>query len=129
MATLTSDPPRNRLIGPGLDVGVSIYRDCTSRTALSRATVAIDTCMKWDTYFVGHSFGGPLTSLTHAYNGETLTWYNAAGVARAYVIEGHQYTYAHGPAAMPPPGTAAQFQTCLTPDGSRIITFYAASLT
>lgn len=119
--------PRNRLIGPGLDVGVSIYSDCTGRAALPRRTVAIDTCMPWDSYFVGHSYGGPFTALTHAYNGEIFAWYNAAGIARRYTIKGHQYTYAYGPADIPPPGTAAQFQTCLTPNGSRIITFYAVS--
>jgi hypothetical protein len=118
---------RNRLIGPHLDVGVSTYSDCTGRTELTRKTAAIDTCVTWDVYFVGHSFGGPFTSLTHAYNGEILTWYNAAGVAHRYVIRGHQYTYALGPVDTPPHGTAAQFQTCLTPSGSRIITFYATS--
>ena len=119
--------PRNRLIGPHLDVGVSIYSDCTGRTELTRKTAAIDTCVKRDVYFVGHSFGGPFTSLTHAYNGEILTWYDSAGVAHRYTIRGHQYTYAYGPVDIPPRGTAAQFQTCLTPNGSRIITFYARS--
>jgi hypothetical protein len=119
--------PRNRLIGPGLNVGVSIYSDCTGRTELTRQTIAIDTCVKWDIYFVGHSYGGPFTSLTRAYNGETFTWYNKLGVARRFTIKGHQFTYAYGPADIPPRGTAAQFQTCLTPNGSRIITFYAVS--
>ena len=120
-------PPRNRLIGRGLDVGVSTYSDCTGRTPLPRTTVAIDLCITRDTYFVGHSFGGPFTGLTNAYNGETLTWYDAAGAAHRYIIEGQQYTRAYGPADIPPPGTAAQFQTCLTPGGSRIVTFYAVS--
>ena len=119
--------PRNRLIGPHLDVGVSIYSDCTGRTALTTTTAAIDTCVKRDVYFVGHSFGGPFTSLTHAYNGESLTWYDSAGVAHRYIIRGHQYTYAYGPIDTPPRGTAAQFQTCLTRSGSRIIIFYATS--
>lgn len=119
--------PRNRLIGPGLDVGVSIYSDCTGRSKLTRRSAAIDTCMTWDVYFIGHSFGGPFTVLTHAHNGETLTWYNAAGVARRFTIEGHQYTHAYGRADIPPRGTTAQFQTCLTSNGSRIITYYAVS--
>ena len=38
---------RNRLIGPGLNVGVSIYSDCTGRAELTRRTVAIDICMTW----------------------------------------------------------------------------------
>ncbi len=126
-SALRTPHPRNRLIGWHLDVGVSIYTDCTGRTELTRRTAAIDTCMKWDVYFIGHSFGGPFTSLTHAYKGEILTWYDSAGVARRYTIEGHQYTHAYGPADIPPPGTAAQFQTCLTRNGSRIITFYAVS--
>ena len=83
--------------------------------------------MTWDVYFIGHSYGGPFSSLLHAYNGETFTWFNASGAARRFTIKGHQLTYAHGPADIPPPGTAAQFQTCLTPTGSRIITFYAMS--
>ena len=120
-------PPRNRLIGPGLDVGVSTYSDCTGRTPLPRHVVAIDVCVTRDTYFVGHSFGGPFTGLTHAFNGETLTWYNADGVAHRYTIEGHQYTRAYGPADIPPPGTTAQFQTCLTRGGSRIVTYFAVS--
>lgn len=126
----TSPPtsgPRNRLIGLGIDVGVSIYSDCTGRAELTRGTVAIDTCMTWDVYFVGHSYGGPFAGLTYARNGEILTWYNAVGVARHYAIKGHQFTYGYGPPDMPPPGTTAQFQTCLTPNGSRIITFYAVS--
>jgi len=126
-SALRTAHPRNRLIGPHLDVGVSIYSDCTGRTELTRKTAAIDTCVRWDVYFVGHSFGGPFTNLTHAYNGEILTWYNAAGVAHRYVIRGHQYTYALGPVDIPPRGTAAQFQTCLTPSGSRIITYYATT--
>ncbi len=119
--------PRNRLIGPGLNVGVSIYSDCTGRSKLTRRNAAIDICMTWDVYFIGHSFGGPFSVLTHAYNGETLTWYNAAGVARRFTIKGHQYTHAYGAADIPPPGTTAQFQTCVTPNGSRIITYYAVS--
>jgi hypothetical protein len=119
--------PRNRLIGPGLNVGVSIYRDCTGRAKFVRSTVAIDTCMTWDIYFIGHSFGGPFTSLTHARNGETFNWFDSYGVAHRYTIKGHQYTYAFGPPDSPPPGTTAQFQTCLTPNGSRIITYYAMS--
>ena len=120
-------PPRNRLIGPGLDVGVSTYSDCTGRTPLPRRAVAIDVCVTRDTYFVGHSFGGPFTGLTHAFNGETLTWFDADGVAHRYTIEGHQYTRAYGPADIPPPGTDAQFQTCLTRGGSRIVTYFAVS--
>ena len=116
---------RNRLIGPHLDVGVSTYNDCTGRTELTGRTAAVDTCVKWDVYFIGHSFGGPFTSLIHAYNGENITWYDSAGTAHRYTIRGHQYTYAYGPVDTPPPGTAAQFQTCLTRNGSRIITFYA----
>jgi hypothetical protein len=119
--------PRNRLIDPGLDVGVSTYSDCSGRTPLPRTTVAIDVCMTRDTYFVGHSFGGPFTGLIDAVNGETLTWYNAAGEAHRYTIRGRQYTHAYGPADIPPQGTAAQFQTCLTPGGSRIVTYFAAS--
>ena len=120
-------PPRNRLIGPGLDAGVSTYSDCTGRTPLPRHAVAIDVCVTRNTYFVGHSFGGPFTGLTHAFNGETLTWYDADGVAHRYTIEGRQYTRAYGPADIPPPGTTAQFQTCLTRGGSRIVTYFAVS--
>ena len=118
---------RNRLVGTGLDVRVSTYSDCTGRTPLPRTSVAIDLCVTTDMYFVGHSFGGPFTdSGTHT-TVRTLTWYDAAGVAHRYTIVGHQYTRAYGPADIPPPGTAAQFQTCLTRGGSRIVTFYAAS--
>ncbi len=126
-APVVTSHPRNRLIGPALDVGVSTYADCTGRTPLPRTTVAIDVCVTRDTYFVGHSFGGPFTGLTDAFNGKILTWYNAAGVAHRYTIEGRQYTRAYGPADIPPRGTAAQFQTCLTSGGSRIVTYYAVS--
>jgi len=126
-APAAASHPRNRLIGPHLNVGVTTYSDCTGRTPLPRATAAVDTCMTWDRYFVGHSYGGPFAGLTDARNGETLTWYDAAGTAHRYTIRGHQYTSAYARAPIPPRGTAAQFQTCLTPSGSRIVTFYAVS--
>jgi hypothetical protein len=83
--------------------------------------------MTWDVYCLGHSSGGPFTALPHGYNGETVTWCNAAGVAHHYTINGHQYSHAYGPVDIPPARTAAQFQTCLTANGSKIITFYAVS--
>ena len=127
LALTRASGPRNRLIGPGVDAVVTIYTDCTARTELTRRAVAIDTCVTWDVYFIGHSFGGPFAALIHAYNGEVFTWYNSAGVARPYTIKGHQYSHADGPVDIPPAGTTAQFQTCRTANGSQIITYYAVS--
>ena len=101
-----------------LHTGVGIYTDCSGKSALTHAQAAIDTCVTDVTYFVGHN-PGVFTPLLHMGAGSVITWYdNNATAHRLVIVATRSWQSRNG---IPPPargGEAAQFQTCLVPDGS-----------
>jgi hypothetical protein len=124
-------PARNFLLSADgtLRTGVGIYTDCSGNTPLPRYEAAIDTCARAGvSYFVGHNVG-VFTPLMHMGVGSVLTWWDEAGGAHVLrVVAVHNWTHSSG---FPPPTRAdviAQFQTCVTEDGSteRILDAQAA---
>jgi hypothetical protein len=112
-----SPPPRSRLIGPGLDVAVGIYRDCTGQAHVDG--VELDVCYHDRVYFVGHN-PGLFTPLVGYAAGTRLDWWDAAGRHRVLTILRRVIA---GRCCTPPlvAGAGAQLQTCAPghPDGSR----------
>ncbi|HET9050124.1 MAG TPA: hypothetical protein VFO60_00375 [Candidatus Dormibacteraeota bacterium] len=100
-----------------LSTGVGTYSDCSGQTVLSHAMADIDTCMSDRVYFIGHN-PGVFTPLLHMGAGAVITWWDANGSAHRYeVVASATWQRANG---VPPlvGGAVAQFQTCLTADGS-----------
>ncbi len=121
-ATPTPAPPApldNRLIGAGIDTAVTDYSDCTAAAPVPRNEAAIYTCVTWDTYFLGHN-PGVFTPLLSAQDGTTITYYDSAGAAHQYVIEGYVDVARPGTAPQPPAGTVAQFQACISTTEVRV---------
>jgi hypothetical protein len=117
----------NTLIGYGVDVHVINYVDCTGKTFPAEGVASIYTCVSWDNYFIGHN-PGVFTPLLNMPDGTVMTYYDASDTAHQYVIEGSVETSVGLPVPYPPAGTAAQFQTCVTPTGSDIRVFWADSV-
>ena len=86
----------------------------TGQAALTHTSVAIDTCVPRDTYFVGHN-PGLFTPLVSDQPGAVLTYYDGSGTAHRYVIQGSVDVVLADGAPTPPAGTVAQFQTCICP--------------
>lgn len=109
----------NRLVSSDgtLNTYVGYYSDCSGRTALTHASAAIDTCVGGRTYFVGHN-PGVFTPLFHMGVGTIITWFDGAGNAHRLRIIGVRSWYRSS--GVPPllGGAVAQFQTCITSDGS-----------
>lgn len=97
---------------------VGSYGDCTGRAPLTHAAAAIDTCVAGVRYFIGHN-PGVFTGLMSAAVGTLIGYYDAAGrLHRFEVVADRTWLRSSG---VPPPvvaGEAAQFQTCVTADGS-----------
>lgn len=115
--------PRNLLATPDglLQASVGVYSDCRGFAPLSHAVAAIDTCISGLTgvpYFVGHN-PGVFTPLVTLAVGSTIDYFDGTGREHALrVIAARTWLRRSG---LPPPvqaGEAAQFQTCLTADGS-----------
>jgi hypothetical protein len=100
-----------------LNTGVGWYSDCSGRTELSHAIAAIETCIGGRTYFVGHN-PGVFTPLLHMGVGSIITWYDGNGTAHRLRVIGVR-TW-HRFAGVPPlmAGATAEFQTCITADGT-----------
>jgi hypothetical protein len=109
----------NTLTGYGIDVTVVNYPDCSGKSDVPHGVAAIDTCVSWGRYFVGHN-PGVFTPLVGMPDGTVLTYHDGADLATRYVIEGSLESSAGDPVPPPPAGATAQFQTCLTPSGSVI---------
>jgi hypothetical protein len=109
---------RNRLVSAdgSLNVFVGYYSDCSGRTALTRAYVAIDTCVGGRTYFVGHN-PGPFTPLFHMGVGTVITWWDGAGNAHPLRIIAVR-ALAHSGVPSLVGGAVAQFQTCIDAAGT-----------
>lgn len=111
--------PRNWLVSADgtLNTGVGIYDDCTGRTRLTRRSAAVDGCVTGRTYFVGHNPGvfAPLMDLSI---GAILTWYDSGGVPhRLRILAVRRWQRSAGiPTLLN--GAVAQFQACITADGS-----------
>ncbi len=117
----------NTLIGGGVDVSVADYSDCTSQSPVPSGVAAIDTCVTWDTYFIGHN-PGVFTPILDMADGTVMTYYDSSDVAHRYVVEGSVETSFGDPVTQPPEGSAAQFQTCVTPTGSVTRIFWAVTV-
>lgn len=98
--------------------GVGAYSDCTGRTQLTHTAAAVDTCVAGVTYFIGHN-PGVFTGLMRAGAGTLIGYYDGAGRLHNFeVIAARTWLRRDG---VPPPvqdGVVAQFQTCVTADGS-----------
>ncbi len=101
-----------------VDTAVTVYGDCSGQAPVPLGQAAVDTCVSGRLYFVGHNpgvFGG----LLDAQVGTRLTYYDQSGRAHSYaVVKVRDWRREAG---VPPPATGAvvaQFQTCVTPDGS-----------
>lgn len=119
--TPIGEPGRaNRLFSSdgSLNVAVGSYTDCSGVSPISRARADLDPCFQGRYYFVGHNPGvfSPLLKL-HA--GAEITWIDANGNANRFrVIAERDFRRNSGPLSLARPDVAAQFQTCLTLDGS-----------
>lgn len=99
-----------------LSVHVGLYGDCTGRTPLTRAEVAIDSCVTGEgPYFVGHGLPGLFAGLLNLGVGDSIYWYNAQGRLTVYTVYSlltlpwNKVGYV--------PGSAATFQTCINATG------------
>jgi hypothetical protein len=110
---------RLRLESGGLDLSVGAYTDCTHQSEVGHDGGYIDECLHqvgW--YFIGHN-PGPFTALTGVPTGAVVDYYDPqAREHRFQIISDRTWNRYWG--APPPiqPGVAAQFQTCLTLDGT-----------
>jgi hypothetical protein len=109
----------NRLVSSdgSINTYVGYYSDCSGRTALTHASAAIDTCVGGRTYFVGHN-PGVFTPLFHMGVGTIITWFDGAGHAHRLRIVGVRTWYRSAGVPGLLGGAVAQFQTCVTSDGS-----------
>jgi hypothetical protein len=110
---------RNRLISADgtLNTFVGYYGDCSGRTALTRSSAAIDTCVGGRTYFVGHN-PGVFTPLFHMGVGTIITWYDGGGRAHRLRVIGVRTVYRSAGVPSLLAGAVAEFQTCIAADGS-----------
>jgi len=107
---------------------VGIYSDCSGDSPLTRAEAAIDTCISGATYFVGHN-PGVFTPLMHMGVGSIITYYDGSGAAqRMRVVSVRNWNRSDGAPPTTESDVVAQFQTCVTWDGSvdRILDTVAA---
>jgi hypothetical protein len=97
---------------------VGTYTDCTGQAELTHIAAAIDTCVGGVRYFIGHN-PGVFTGLMHVGVGGLIGYYDGGGrLHRFEVVAVRTWLRKSG---VPPPaaaGVVAQFQTCITPDGS-----------
>ena len=103
-----------------INTAVSFYTDCSGAAPIPANNAAIDTCWKDVTYFVGHNYG-VFTPLLSYPVGATLTYWDSNGSAHPYrVVSSRDWTRDQPPIPKYEPDVVAQFQTCLTADGSHM---------
>jgi hypothetical protein len=101
-----------------LKVGVGSYTDCSGRTPLQIGEAAVDSCITGRTYFVGHNLG-VFTPLLHMAVGDHITWTTASGEShRLRIIAVRDWIALDGLPPVTGSDVAAEFQTCILPDGS-----------
>ncbi|MFN2569483.1 MAG: hypothetical protein ABR564_07770 [Candidatus Dormibacteria bacterium] len=109
-----------------LQVHVGTYADCSGSTALQRDEAALDTCITDRRYFLGHN-PGVFTPLMHMPVGTLLTWRDHGGAAHRYRITSERDMSVSESPSPTSASVVAQFQTCVTPDGSVARVFDAVS--
>jgi hypothetical protein len=113
-------PPVSQVVSSdlGLDVPVvDTYTDCFGRTEVSHAGAELDACLP-GTYFIGHN-PGPFTPLMNAEVGTRMTFFDATGLPHDYrVVSVRSWMASWGPPPFTESDVTAQFQTCLTLDGT-----------
>ena len=115
-------PPVSRVVSSdlGLDVPViDTYTDCSRGTEVTHAGAEIDACLPGhDAYFIGHN-PGPFTPLMDAQVGTRITYYDANGLPHDYrVVSVRAWMARWGAPPFTESGVTAQFQTCITLDGT-----------
>ena len=115
-------PPviRNTLMTPDgtLDTSVGYYTDCTGQSALTHEGAAIDTCIGGRWYFIGHN-PGVFSVLAGVPVGQLIYYYDGAGRLHTLkVVAERVWMRSAGVPPLATPNVVAQFQTCLTLDGS-----------
>ena len=110
---------RSRLVSSdgSLNTGVGYYSDCSGRTALTHASAAIDTCVGGRWYFVGHN-PGVFTPLFHMGVGTIITYYDGGGGVHRLRIIGVRTWYRSSGVPRCIGGAVAEFQACISADGS-----------
>lgn len=102
----------------GLRVAVGSYTDCSGRSILQTGEAAVDPCIPGRAYFLGHN-PGVFTPLLSTRVGDHITWTEMSGrTHQLRIIAVRRWVAADGVPPVVQSGVAAQFQTCLTPDGS-----------
>ena len=110
----------NRLVSADgtLNVQVGTYSDCSGASPISVHAADLDPCFPGRSYFVGHS-PGAFSPLLHMRTGALITWFDASGTANRFrVVAIRDFRRNSGTLSLARPDVAAQFQTCLTADGS-----------
>jgi hypothetical protein len=112
--------PSDRLVSADgtLNVAVGVYADCSGSSPIDPARADVDTCFVDRTYFVGHS-PGVFSPLLKMGAGSLLTWYDHVGVPHPLRVVSQRDLPRSTPSLQLTRGdVAAEFQTCLTADGS-----------
>lgn len=98
--------------------GLGVYADCSGNSPIDTAKADIDPCFLGRTYFVGHS-PGVFSPLLHMGVDSLITWYDAVGLAHPLrVVSERDFGRNSRTLQLSQPDVVAQFQTCLTNDGS-----------
>jgi len=112
--------PRDRLVSADgtLNTNVGVYADCTGVRPIDANQSDIDTCFLDRTYFIGHS-PGVFTPILHLGVDSLITWYDDAAVPhRLRIVSQRDVPRSTLRLALSQPDVVAEFQTCLTADGS-----------
>jgi hypothetical protein len=112
--------PHDRLVSADgtLNVDVGVYADCSGTTPIDAARADVDSCFVDRIYFVGHS-PGVFSPLLHMGVGSLITWYDDRGVPHPLrVITLRDLPRSTQSLQLSEPDVVAEFQTCLTGDGS-----------
>jgi hypothetical protein len=112
--------PHDRLVSADgtLNVKVGLYTDCTGKSPIDRHQADIDSCFVDRTYFVGHS-PGVFSPLLRMGVGSLITWYDGDGASRSLrIVSKRDLPRKTQALSLSQPEVVAQFQTCLTADGS-----------
>jgi hypothetical protein len=117
---VASAPVSNEIVSAdgALRTSVGVYRDCSGVSPIPASEAALWSCVPGRMYFVGHN-PGVFTPLMHMRLGDLLTYIDGSGSRHGYrIVRMEDWGRADG---FPPPvgaAVVAQFQTCVTPDGS-----------
>ena len=95
-----------------------MYADCSGSSPIDANRADVDRCFVDRTYFVGHS-PGVFSPLLQMGAGSLLTWYDGEGVAHPLrIVSRRDLPRSTETLELSQPDVVAEFQTCLTADGS-----------